>query len=183
MLWPSTLFTSWLIHWLHCYLWPGPTPFRLNKIIIYPKWWSGHQERVEWPTLNWMIQPAPRPIFSGESESEEGMIIAGLYVFILLNIVPGRVMWPAPNGMICMSLDVKFKWDMVSDERFWMSGPQPMQEPIWWLLPQIEALNLHRIWYMIYQRVLFFTWIEDLKLESQYIIYVMCYSRMCVDMG
>jgi len=76
MLWPSTLFTSWPIHWLHRYLWPGPTPFRLNKIIIYPKWWSGHQERVEWPTLNWMIQPAPNPIFSGESESEEGMIIA-----------------------------------------------------------------------------------------------------------
>jgi hypothetical protein len=39
-----------------------------------------------------MIQPALRPIFSGESESEEGMIIAGLYVFILLNMVPGRGM-------------------------------------------------------------------------------------------
>ena len=95
----------------------------------------------------------------------------------------GRVMWPAPNGMIYMSLDAKFKWDMVSDERFWMSGPQPMQEPIWWLLPQIEALNLSRIWHMIYQWVLFFTRIEDLKSESQYIIYVMCYSRMCADMG
>ena len=106
----------------------------------------GHQERVGWPAPNWMIQPAPRPIFSGESESEE--------------------------GMICMSLDAKFKWDMVSDERFWMSGPQPMQELIWWLLPQIEALNLCRIWYMIYQWVLFFTWIEDLKSESQYIFYV-----------
>ena len=154
MLWPSTLFTSWLIHWLHRYLWLGPTPFRLkHKIIIYPKWWSGHQERVEWPTLNWMIQPAPRPIFSGESESEEGMIIAGLYVFILLNMVPGRVMWPAPNGMICMSLDVKFKWDMVSDERFWMSG-----------------LQLHRIWHMIYQRVLFLPglriWSRNLNISS-----------------
>ena len=106
-----------------------------------------------------------------------------LYVFILLNMVPGRVMWPALNGMICMSFDAKFKWDMVSDERFWMSGLQPMQEPIWWLLPQIEALNLRRIWHMIYQRVLFFTWIEDLKSESQHIIYVMCYSRMCGDMG
>jgi len=174
---------SWPLHWLHCYLRLGPTPFRLNYIIIYPKWRLGHQERVGWPAPNWMIQPAPRPIFSGESESEEGMIIAGLYAPILLNMAPGMVMWPAPNGMIYMSLDAKFKWDMVSDERFWMSGPQPMQEPIWWLLPQIEALNLSRIWHMIYQWVLFFTRIEDLKSESQYIIYVMCYSRMCADMG
>ena len=30
---------------------------------------------------------------------------------------------------------------------------------------------------------IFFTWIQDLKSESQYIIYVMCYSRMCVDMS
>jgi len=73
-----------MLSWLHCYLQLGPTPFRLNQIIIYPKWWLGHQERAGWPALNWMIQPAPRPIFAGESESEEGMIIASLYVFILL---------------------------------------------------------------------------------------------------
>jgi len=31
-------------------------------------------------------------LFSGESESEEGMIIAGLYAPILLNMALGRVM-------------------------------------------------------------------------------------------